>query len=137
MGVHRIRQQRAVPFDLQPGVRYRGCGLAPRSTRRRPRAGLLVFSEALPCLLSHLTRTIAFVDGQNLFHAAKEAFGYPYPDYDARALADAVCRFQGWSLTEVRSPGQDSSQCIQRSGGRPFQDAPGFGFDDTTYSHVT
>ena len=25
-------------------------------------------------------RTIAFVDGQNLFHAAREAFGYTYPN---------------------------------------------------------
>ena len=27
-------------------------------------------------------RTIAFIDGQNLFFAAKEAFGYSYPDYE-------------------------------------------------------
>jgi hypothetical protein len=24
-------------------------------------------------------RAFVFIDGQNLFHAAKEAFGYPYP----------------------------------------------------------
>jgi len=47
-------------------------------------------------------RTVAFIDGQNLFHAAKEAFGYPYPNYDARALPEAVCRSQGWSLIESR-----------------------------------
>src|SRR3990172_3628351 len=27
-------------------------------------------------------RTITFIDGQNLFYAAKEAFGYSYPNYD-------------------------------------------------------
>src|SRR2546422_448621 len=32
-------------------------------------------------------RTVVFVDGQNLFHAAREAFGYTYPNYDIRALA--------------------------------------------------
>ncbi len=47
-------------------------------------------------------RTIAFVDGQNLFHTAKEAFGCSYPNYDGRALAEAVCRSQGWSLIETR-----------------------------------
>jgi hypothetical protein len=37
-------------------------------------------------------RTVAFVDRQNLFHAAREAFGYTYPNYDARALASLVCQ---------------------------------------------
>jgi hypothetical protein len=27
-------------------------------------------------------RAFVFIDGQNLFHAAKEAFGYSYPNYD-------------------------------------------------------
>ena len=27
-------------------------------------------------------QAIAFVDGQNLFFAARQAFGYTYPDYD-------------------------------------------------------
>ena len=35
-------------------------------------------------------RTIAFFDGQNLFYAAKEAFGHTYPNYDPLALAQAV-----------------------------------------------
>jgi uncharacterized LabA/DUF88 family protein len=47
-------------------------------------------------------RTIAFVDGQNLCHAAREAFGYTYPNYDAQALAGAVRHAQGWSLVNVR-----------------------------------
>jgi len=47
-------------------------------------------------------RTVVFVDGQNLFHAAKEAFGYTYPNYDVLALAKAICQSQGWDLAQVR-----------------------------------
>lgn len=46
-------------------------------------------------------RTWAFVDGQNLFHAAKEAFGYTYPNYDVKRLATNVCNAHGWNLTQV------------------------------------
>jgi uncharacterized LabA/DUF88 family protein len=44
-------------------------------------------------------RTAVFVDGQNLFYAVKQAFGYTYPNYDIPALAAALCQRQGWSLT--------------------------------------
>ncbi len=47
-------------------------------------------------------RTIAFIDGQNLFYAAKESFGYSYPNYDPKKLAEVVCEQQGWTLTETR-----------------------------------
>jgi uncharacterized LabA/DUF88 family protein len=47
-------------------------------------------------------RTIAFVDGQNLFYAVKYAFGYTYPNYDVPALAEAICRTRGWTLSGVR-----------------------------------
>jgi uncharacterized LabA/DUF88 family protein len=47
-------------------------------------------------------RVTAFVDGQNLFHAAREAFGYTFPNYDPPALARAVCESKGWSLTQAR-----------------------------------
>jgi uncharacterized LabA/DUF88 family protein len=36
-------------------------------------------------------RVIAFVDGQNLFYAAKQAFGYTYPNYDAIKLSQLTC----------------------------------------------
>ncbi|MCZ0934985.1 MAG: NYN domain-containing protein [Gemmatimonadetes bacterium] len=49
-----------------------------------------------------IKRTVAFVDGQNLFHAAREAFGYTYANYDVSALAGEVCARQGWELSEVR-----------------------------------
>jgi hypothetical protein len=47
-------------------------------------------------------RAIAFFDGQNLFHAAERAFGYDYPNYDAKKLAEAVCAKAGWKLTQIR-----------------------------------
>lgn len=47
-------------------------------------------------------RAVAFIDGQNLFHAARQVFGATYPDYDPLALADSVCRSRSWSLTETR-----------------------------------
>ena len=45
---------------------------------------------------------VAFVDGQNLFHAAREAFGYDWPNYDPAALAERICRDKGWRLAQVR-----------------------------------
>ena len=35
-------------------------------------------------------RSVSFVDGENLFNAAKEAFGYHYPNYDVLAFAPEV-----------------------------------------------
>ena len=47
-------------------------------------------------------RVCAFFDGQNLFHSAKKAFGYQYPNYDPLLLAEAVvARQPGWVLAEV------------------------------------
>ncbi len=47
-------------------------------------------------------RAVAFVDGQNLFHAAREAFGYSYPNYDVLALSHALCAEQDWKLVQAR-----------------------------------
>ncbi|HQP43905.1 MAG TPA: NYN domain-containing protein [Thermoanaerobaculales bacterium] len=49
-----------------------------------------------------LKRTVAFFDGQNLFHAAREAFGYTYPNYEPATLANTVCSNAGWKLSQVR-----------------------------------
>jgi uncharacterized LabA/DUF88 family protein len=46
-------------------------------------------------------RTLAFIDGQNLFHGAKEAFGYSYPNYDAKALATKICLDKDWRLDGI------------------------------------
>jgi uncharacterized LabA/DUF88 family protein len=47
-------------------------------------------------------RAITFLDGQNLFHGARESFGYTYPNYDAVALSTTLCQQAGWNLEQVR-----------------------------------
>ena len=47
-------------------------------------------------------RAAAFVDGQNLFHSVRAAFGYTYPNYDVLALAQALCAVAGWTLVETK-----------------------------------
>lgn len=47
-------------------------------------------------------RAIAFFDGQNLYHAVRVAFGYTYPNYDVKALAQSLCTARGWQLEQVR-----------------------------------
>jgi uncharacterized LabA/DUF88 family protein len=46
-------------------------------------------------------RAYAFIDGQNLYYAAREAFGHKYPNYDIVKLAARVCKAQGWRLCET------------------------------------
>jgi len=45
-----------------------------------------------------LKRTIAFFDGQNLFHSVKQAFGYPHPNYDPTHLAKRICDTKSWQF---------------------------------------
>ena len=47
-------------------------------------------------------RTVAFIDGQNLYHAARESFGYTYPNYDVKSLSQLICQRKGWDLIETR-----------------------------------
>lgn len=47
-------------------------------------------------------RAVAFVDGQNLFYAARTVFGCSYPNYDPKALAQRVCQQRGWQLAQTR-----------------------------------
>ena len=44
---------------------------------------------------------IAFVDGQNLFHAAKKAFGSRFPNYNPKVLAERICADHGWTLSQT------------------------------------
>lgn len=46
-------------------------------------------------------RTITFFDGQNLFYAVRDAFGYTYPNYDPLELARRACDLKGWDLVRV------------------------------------
>jgi uncharacterized LabA/DUF88 family protein len=47
-------------------------------------------------------RAVAFVDGQNLFHSAKDAFGYAYPNFEMPLLSQAISEAQGWNIVECR-----------------------------------
>ena len=48
-------------------------------------------------------RTIVLIDGQNLFHLAKEAWGHSWPNYDVQKLAQALTALKsGRVLEEVR-----------------------------------
>jgi uncharacterized LabA/DUF88 family protein len=50
----------------------------------------------------NIKRAIAFIDGQNLFYAAKESFGYSYPNYDVTKLATSICGLHGWECLRVQ-----------------------------------
>lgn len=45
---------------------------------------------------------MAFIDGQNLYQHAKDAFGHHHPNYDPIALHHAVCAEHGWRPNLVR-----------------------------------
>ncbi len=45
---------------------------------------------------------MAFFDGQNLFHHAREAFGYEYPNFSPLMLASRICRDAELSLHQIR-----------------------------------
>ena len=47
-------------------------------------------------------RCVVFVDGQNLYHCARETFGCSHPNYDVLKLSNAVCKLNGWILSESR-----------------------------------
>lgn len=48
-----------------------------------------------------IKRAFIYFDGQNLFYAARDAFGYSYPNYDVRKLSQAVCQKFGWELSRI------------------------------------
>ena len=47
-------------------------------------------------------RAVAFFDGQNLFAAARDAFGFNTPSYGVPRLAQALALERGWDLIETR-----------------------------------
>lgn len=47
-------------------------------------------------------RAVAFFDGQNIFHCAKKAFGYSFPNFDPKLLAQEICAIKGWQLAGTR-----------------------------------
>ena len=48
-----------------------------------------------------MKKAFVFVGGQDLFHAAKEAYGYNYPNYDIKLLATKICADKGWVLGDI------------------------------------
>lgn len=76
-----------------------------------------------------MIRAVAFFDGQNLFHSAKAAFGYTYPNYDPLALATKICALRGWHLEQTRfytgvpDPADNDSGAISGSQSAPRWDA--------------
>lgn len=46
-------------------------------------------------------RAFVFIDGQNLFHTARNAFGHNIPNYDPHLLARLVCDAHGLSLQAI------------------------------------
>ena len=61
-----------------------------------------MMTETTDSVAPDTKRAIAFFDGQNLYHGAKEAFGYTHPNYDVAKLAREVCTRQGWHLVQTR-----------------------------------
>ena len=47
-------------------------------------------------------RAVAFIDGQNLFRHAKDAFGHHHPNFDPSKLLHAICARQNWKPHGVR-----------------------------------
>ena len=63
----------------------------------RPEQGYFFIHSTMPLNASATPpKTVAFIDGQNLFNAAKKAFGYHYPNYDV-----ALVFSQDQDLSEV------------------------------------
>lgn len=63
--------------------------------------GVIFFLEPTMRIEPAVKRAHAFFDGQNLFYHAKAAFGYTYPNYDPKKLAEQACKTYQWQLDAV------------------------------------
>jgi len=59
-------------------------------------------TPSVPLIEPAIKRAVVFVDGQNLFYGAREAFGYQYPNYEISKLAQQVCQSQNWNLVRTQ-----------------------------------
>ena len=66
-----------------------------------PPTGLFFYRKTLLRTEPEIKRTFAFFDGQNLFHHAKSAFGYSYPNFDPFLLASKICKQKNWNLEKI------------------------------------
>ena len=78
---------------------YDALQLVPAGLAARPRRG---YFFAVMLVEPDIKRAVSFIDGQNLYRHAKDAFGHHHPNYDPRSLADAVCADCGWVNHGVR-----------------------------------
>jgi hypothetical protein len=88
-------QQQLPPRPIVRKVIGRGYteAIPPRPFRPQGQLAGLFFSRprSRPLVLEpDLKRLFVFVDGQNLFHAARSSFGIREPNYDVRALSELV-----------------------------------------------
>lgn len=75
--------------------------LAPRLTSRKGSSGVIFLWEQMKMIEPNKKNAFVFVDGQNLYYAVKEAFGYKYPNYDINVLAEKICADRNWNLTNI------------------------------------
>lgn len=57
--------------------------------------------ETQPPIEPRVKRAYVFIDGQNLFRRAKEAFGYFHPNYAIPKLPLAICRSHAWEASAI------------------------------------
>jgi len=76
--------------------------LVPAGHAERPRRGFYFLLVSKNLAEPSPIRAITFVDGQNLYRCAKDAFGCSHPNYDVLKLARAVCTQHQWALSEAR-----------------------------------
>jgi uncharacterized LabA/DUF88 family protein len=79
--------------------------LLPVRHAERPRAGLsftATDNQRAAAIEPAIKRAITFIDGQNLFHHAKDSFGFGFPNYDILKLSEAVCASRNWILSQAR-----------------------------------
>jgi uncharacterized LabA/DUF88 family protein len=74
---------------------------APRRISSRASGGVIYKGKCFMFIEPAIKRTYVFFDGQNLYYASKEAFGYRYPNYAPWLLAKTVCQQQGWQLDKI------------------------------------
>lgn len=90
--------------------------LLPARHAARPWAGLFFVEGESAILEPSIKRTAAFIDGQNLFYSAKEAFGRHFPDYDPIALTPPYLR----PAERLACDGPSFLHRHSRQAGQPF-----------------
>jgi uncharacterized LabA/DUF88 family protein len=55
----------------------------------------------MPLIEPAIKRAVAFFDGQNLYHHARNAFGYHHPNYDIQKLSQCICNQENWNLVGI------------------------------------